>query len=34
MRQQMASGTTADKGPKKIDTTQYKELQAKQTAKA
>lgn len=34
MRQQMASGATADKGPKKIDTNQYKELQAKQTAKA
>jgi len=30
MRQQMAS-TGADKGPKKIDTNQYKELQAKQT---
>ena len=30
----MASDTPADKGPKKIDTNQYKELQAKQTAKA
>lgn len=26
MRQQMASDTPADKGPKKIDTNQYKEL--------
>ena len=34
MRQQMASGAGSDKGPKKIDTNQYKELQAKQTAKA
>lgn len=34
MRQQMASGAAADKGPKKIDTNQYKELQAKITAKA
>lgn len=31
----MASGTAADKGgTKKVDTNQYKELQAKQTAKA
>jgi len=29
----MANGT-ADKGTKKVDTNQYKELQAKQTAKA
>lgn len=33
MRQQMASGT-ADKGPKKVDANQYKEMAEKQTKKA